>query len=166
MFRRLLVPILILPFNVLVVVPALLVLLFRHTPWEARPAGPGDLRCWLAIPLVLAGLCLCAWTVTLFARKGQGTPAPWDPPRRLVVAGPYRHVRNPMITGVLLVLLGEALLLGSWPIFAWFCLFVLGNALYIPLVEEKRLALRYGQPYQDYRAHVPRWLPGLRGWQQ
>src|SRR5215217_7872095 len=61
--------------------------------------------------LLAAGLALWLWTVRLFVRVGRGTLAPWDPPRRLVVEGPYRHVRNPMITAVLAVLLGQAALL-------------------------------------------------------
>ena len=63
--------------------------------------------------LVTVGLGLFYRTVSLFAAVGRGTLAPWDPTRRLVVRGPYRHVRNPMITGVLSVLLGEGLVFGS-----------------------------------------------------
>jgi protein-S-isoprenylcysteine O-methyltransferase Ste14 len=74
------------------------------------------------------GLGLAVATVRLFVRHGEGTPAPWDPPRKLVVRGPYRHVRNPMIAGVLLVLMGEALLLRCWPLGGWM-------ALYFPLRE-------------------------------
>ena len=67
-------------------------------------------------------------TISLFARVGQGTLAPWDPTQRLVVLGPYRHVRNPMISGVLAILLGEAALLGSPPLLVWFGAFFAVNA--------------------------------------
>ena len=67
----------------------------------------------------MAGFALWVWTVRLFARIGRGTLAPWDPTERLVVEGPYAHVRNPMITGVLAVLLGEALIFGSTAIAIW-----------------------------------------------
>jgi Phospholipid methyltransferase len=67
-------------------------------------------------------------TIRLFARAGQGTLAPWDPTRRLVIQGPYRYLRNPMISGVLAVLIGEAVLLGSPPLAAWFAVFLAANA--------------------------------------
>jgi protein-S-isoprenylcysteine O-methyltransferase Ste14 len=70
---------------------------------------------WSAIGalVLVAGLALFAWTVALFVQIGRGTLAPWDATRRLVVEGPYRYVRNPMITAVLTILLGEALTLGN-----------------------------------------------------
>jgi protein-S-isoprenylcysteine O-methyltransferase Ste14 len=67
----------------------------------------------------LITIALFAWCVILLARVGQGTLAPWDPTRRLVAAGPYRHVRNPMISSVLMMLSGEAMLFRSWPLVAW-----------------------------------------------
>jgi protein-S-isoprenylcysteine O-methyltransferase Ste14 len=105
-------------------------------------------------------------TISLFASFGEGTLAPWDPPRRLVVRGVYRRVRNPMISGVLFVLLGEAALLGSPPILVWFLFVFALNALYIPLIEEHSLANRFGEEYLDYRRNVPRWIPRLRPWTQ
>ena len=105
------------------------------------------------------------WTATLFARIGKGTLAPWDPTARLVVAGPYRHVRNPMISGVLAVLLGEAALFGSLPLLVWFGAVFALNAIYFPLVEEPGLRERFGEDYERYRANVPRWLPRFRPWE-
>jgi protein-S-isoprenylcysteine O-methyltransferase Ste14 len=95
---------------------------------------------------------------------GGGTPAPWDPPRRFVVAGVYRHVRNPMISGVIAALYAEALLLQSLPLLAWAVLFMLANLAYIPLVEEPGLEKRFGADYRRYKANVPRWIPRLRAW--
>jgi len=111
------------------------------------------------------GLALIVQTVALFATVGKGTLAPWDPTARLVVRGPYRRVRNPMISGVLCVLLGEALLFGSAAVLAWFALVFAVNAIYFPLVEEPGLRRRFGADYEAYRAAVPRWLPRLRPWQ-
>lgn len=124
------------------------------------------------MPLILAsgllglGLVLFVSTVGLFARVGKGTLAPWDATRRLVVRGVYRHVRNPMIVGVMCVLLGEATLLGSLPLLGWFALFLLANALYIPLVEEPGLERRFGTDYRFYKRNVPRWIPRLRPWRR
>lgn len=161
---RFLRAILILPGTVLVLIPGLLVWLTRGTALAAAPAGVVEWRAWLGSLLVAAGLALGIWTGRLFARVGLGTPAPWDPPQRLVIEGPYRHVRNPMISGVLLMLGGVALLLGSWPIAAWFAVFFTGNAIYFPLSEEKALRRRFGADYERYARHVPRWLPRLTPW--
>ena len=114
--------------------------------------------------VVALGLVLIVQTVALFATAGDGTLAPWDPTARLVVRGPYRRVRNPMISGVLCVLLGEALLFGSPAVLAWFAIVFAINAVYFPLVEEPGLRERFGADYDAYRAAVPRWLPRLRPW--
>ncbi len=82
----------------------------------------------------------------------------------LVVRGPYRYVRNPMISGVLAILLGEALILGSLPLIYWFPLFFLLNAIYIPLIEERDLARRFGDDYLNYKINVPRWIHRLKPW--
>ena len=115
--------------------------------------------------LIGLGLTLMHRTISLFASAGGGTLAPWDPTRRLVVRGPYRHVRNPMISGVLAVLLGEAALFGSLALLAWFAVVLAVNAVYLPLVEEPGLRRRFGAGYDAYREHVPRWLPRLRPWE-
>jgi len=115
--------------------------------------------------VVALGLVLIAQTVALFATVGDGTLAPWDPTSRLVVRGPYRRVRNPMISGVLCVLLGEALMFGSIAVLVWFAFVFALNAVYFPLVEEPDLRERFGADYEAYRAAVPRWLPRLRPWQ-
>ena len=118
---------------------------------------------WLSVAggaaLVAAGLFLMYRTISLFARVGEGTLAPWDPPRHFVAEGPYRHVRNPMISGVMAILLGEALMLGSPALLVWFAAFVAVNAVWMPLVEEPGLVRRFGSDYEDYRRAVPPWVP-------
>ena len=147
-----------LPVTVTIVVPGLI--LWRTgvelAPWPLATLG---------VALIGVGLALVTWTVSLFARIGKGTLAPWDPTSRLVVVGPYRHVRNPMISGVLTVLLGEAALFGSLPLLVWFGAVFAVNAVYFPLVEEPGLRERFGEDYDAYRANVPRWLPRLRPWE-
>jgi protein-S-isoprenylcysteine O-methyltransferase Ste14 len=159
--------ILLLPVAVAVVVPAVVV--WRTGAVSAGWNLPGVVA---AVPVVagaglaVLGLVLVVWTIALFVREGRGTLAPWDPTTRLVVRGPYRHVRNPMIGGVLFVLLGEAVLLGSLPLLAWFAAAAVVNAAYMPLVEEPGLVRRYGSDYERYRDAVPRWLPRARPWDQ
>ena len=148
-----------LPFTATVVVPAVLLLAGGgQSRWEG-----GALIDVLAVlvggALILAGLALFVSTVRLFAGAGQGTLAPWDPPTKLVVAGPYRHLRHPMITGVACVLAGEALVFGSTGLATWLAIFVAVNAIYLPAVEEPRLVRRFGEDYRQYMKRVPRWLP-------
>ena len=111
--------ILILPGNVAMVIPAL-VLWFSHgTSYGWRLADPSSPWFWIALALFAIALVLMVGTVNLFVRAGRGTPAPWDPPTRLVVTGIYRHVRNPMISGMTLLLLGEAAIFQSLPLLGW-----------------------------------------------
>jgi protein-S-isoprenylcysteine O-methyltransferase Ste14 len=155
LFRHLL-SILLLPFVGAVVVPALLVRSYDDEPGSA----------WLIVlgaALVACGLALMVWTISLFARIGRGTLAPWDPTRSLVAVGPYRHVRNPMITGVLLILLGEAAAFASIAVLVWAAVFFAVNTAWFVLVEEPGLRRRFGDEYDQYRRGVPRWLPRLSG---
>ena len=152
--------IIILPMNVLVFVPAL-VLYFAGYRWT--PNHPALLL--LGGVLLVLGLSLAGWTMRLFAVKGKGTAAPWNPPKNLVVAGPYRHVRNPMITSVLTMQIAEALLLNTALCWGLFALFLTINMIYFPFVEEKELMKRFGEPYRQYRRNVPRWLPRLTPWE-
>ncbi len=156
---RHLLSVLALPFNVLVVIPA--IVLWRN---GASLAGPAAVRPWLALACFAVGLTLMVRTIRLFGTEGEGTLAPWDPTRKLVVTGIYRHVRNPMISGVIANLVGESLLFGSWALFAWAVVFAGANAIYIPLSEEPGLERRFGEDYRRYRANVPRWLPRLSPW--
>jgi protein-S-isoprenylcysteine O-methyltransferase Ste14 len=114
--------------------------------------------------LFAAGLALLVTTIGLFARVGQGTLAPFDPPRHLVVHGVYRHVRNPMLSGVGAILLGEALLFASRSILVWFAIFTAIQLVYIRFVEEPGLERRFGEPYREYKRHVRAWIPRLRPW--
>ena len=114
--------------------------------------------------LLMLGLVLFAASLRRFAIEGKGTLAPWDPPRRFVVGGTYRFVRNPMISGVIFLLCGEAmLLLSRWH--AEWAAFVLGmNLVYIPVFEEPQLRRRFGASYEEYCRHVRRFIPRLTPW--
>ena len=157
--------IVVLPGTVLVFVPWLLLRLAAGSPLAMSPVGPTQGRFWLGLPLAAAGFVLAAWTTRLFVTRGEGTPAPWAPPRKLVVRGPYRHVRNPMISGVLLMLGAESLLFGSWPVAGWTLVFFLVNTIYLTRVEEPGLERRFGDDYRRYSASVPRWIPRGAPWE-
>jgi protein-S-isoprenylcysteine O-methyltransferase Ste14 len=165
MFLRHLLAVALLPFTAAVLVP---VWLARRDGLRIGPGpGPGAIAAQAAgLALIGIGVALFVATLRRFAGEGEGTLAPWDPPRRLVVRGAYRYVRNPMISGVLMVLAGEALVLLSRSHLLWALLFFVVNALYIPLVEEPMLARRFGERYNEYCRHVPRLVPRLRPWEQ
>jgi len=151
--------IVLLPLNALVFIPGAAV-------WVSgeRLGMTGGWRFCTGIVLLAFGLALAAWTMTLFHRVGKGTAAPWDPPKKLVVAGPYRHVRNPMLTSVFIMLIAEILMTGSWAVGVWFAVFLCVNMVYFPLFEEKELLRRFGADYARYKANVPRYLPRLTPW--
>jgi protein-S-isoprenylcysteine O-methyltransferase Ste14 len=127
------------------------------SPWFALPAAIG-------IILIAVGLYFLISTIHLFLTIGRGTLAPWHPPQTLVVEGPYRFVRNPMITGVIGILLGESILFGSLPLFLFFLLFALLNGMYIPWIEEPALDRRFGAIYAEFKRNVPRWIPRYPPW--
>ena len=134
--------------------------------WQSVPASVVVLPV-LGVICICLGLSLMVATIRLFVTVGKGTLAPWNPTQRLVVLGVYRNVRNPMISGVLCVPLGESVLTASLPLFHWFLLFAVINATYIPLWEEPGLVKRFGQEYLTYKRNVPRWVPRrtpMGGW--
>lgn len=112
--------------------------------------------------LLALGLSLFFYTVFLFNFIAKGTLAPWSPKEKLVIQGPYRYCRNPMITGVLLILIGEALIFHSTGILIWALTFFGINTLYFIFFEEPELSEKFGEGYQEYKQQVPRWIPGSK----
>jgi protein-S-isoprenylcysteine O-methyltransferase Ste14 len=160
---RHLLAIVVLPLTIAVIIPALLVRRYEIGPLAVD--GVGDLlSLGLGSLLLLVGAALFFSSLYQIVMRGEGTLAPWDPPRRLVVKGPYRHVRNPMISGVLFVLFGEAVLWQSLVLALYALLFLGINLLYIPLLEEPQIEARFGDEYRRYRRHVSRFLPRVRSW--
>ena len=100
----------------------------------------------------------CAWDFTVV---GEGTPAPIDPPKELVVRGLYRFVRNPMYVGVALVLFGGAVLFQSGMLFVYAALVLLGFHLFVVYYEEPTLRRKFGESYEQYCRRVPRWVRGV-----
>ncbi len=114
---------------------------------------------WSA-PLFLLGAGIYFWCLWNFAVTGRGTPAPIDPPKRLVVRGLYRHVRNPMYLGVLLVVAAWAAVSGSGRVVEYGLGVAVVFHLFVVLVEEPLLRHRFGASYEAYCRAVSRWLPG------
>ena len=149
--------ILILPFNVLVTIPAVILYFCQFD--IISPAF--SLELILMLFLLVLGFFLVIWTMRLFAAVGKGTPAPWDPIDKLIITGPYAYVRNPMLCGVFCILFAEALFFQSQALLIYALIFVAINAVYFPLSEEKGLLKRYGEDYAEYKRNVPRFLPRL-----
>jgi protein-S-isoprenylcysteine O-methyltransferase Ste14 len=159
---RHLLSILLLPTMVAVVVPRWILTRYAAVDSHWPPMLATAVVRALGVVVTMAGVALVIWCITLFARVGKGTLAPWDPTSRLVAVGPYQYTRNPMITGVAITLVGEALVTGSRLIGLWALAFITLNHLYFLVSEEPGMARRFGESYAEYKRTVPRWLPRLR----
>ena len=146
---------LLLPITVLIIIP-----------WsiDRHPVLASGLPLIVGLVIVAIGLFIIAQTIVTFIRIGNGTLAPWSPTRRLIVGGMYAYVRNPMILGVITVLVGESLVLVSLPILIWAIFVFVINTVYFIFSEEPGLEKRFGDEYREYKRNVPRWIPRLTPW--
>lgn len=129
---------------------------------------PGSGAAWRAVQvfgvlLIVAGLVPVIHAFTQFAKAG-GTPMPLAPPQHLVVTGANRYVRNPMYVGLLLAVIGQALLFGSIGLLLYAAVMWIATASFAHWYEEPTLARQYGSEYEEYRRNVRAWLPRLRPW--
>lgn len=114
---------------------------------------------WAGVAIILAGGALALTCVLTFAVVGRGTPVPVAPPRRLVITGPYRWVRNPMALGVGTALFGVALFYESISVALIAVVFLLGIHAMVVLYEEPTLRRTFGADYAAYCRRVNRWIP-------
>jgi protein-S-isoprenylcysteine O-methyltransferase Ste14 len=142
---------------VLIYVPA------RLLSWSGivRPAAI-EVQQVAGMVIGAAGAAVALWCIFTFASIGRGTPAPFDPPRRLVIQGPYRFVRNPMYIGAGLALASAALFYESLPLLGYAGLFFLATHLFVVWYEEPTLRRTFGQEYEAYCRQVRRWWPSVR----
>jgi protein-S-isoprenylcysteine O-methyltransferase Ste14 len=164
MLLKHLASILALPATVICFLPIALVSLFPYIPFWGTPYHAAMFLLVAGIGFSGLGFFLLYSTISLFIKRGNGTIAPQNPPKKLMVIGIYAHVRNPMHIGVFLILIGESFVVGSIALTFWTLLFIVGNLLYLPLIEERKLAERFGGKYLIYKKHVPRWIPRLSSW--
>ena len=140
-----------------------------YLPWRFFGLGRARFGGFSAAPLlglvaIVAGAVLLAICIVEFARSGRGTLSPVDPPRHLVVRGLYRYVRNPMYLCVTLIVFGEALLIRSRELLAYWAIWFLVANLFVMGYEEPTLRRRFGASYDDYTRRVRRWIPTLRAY--
>jgi protein-S-isoprenylcysteine O-methyltransferase Ste14 len=144
------------PGTVTIIAPYLLL----HSRFGSFRVDPGGFRFFGLIPIVI-GAAIYVWCACEFTFVGKGTPAPFDPPKELVVRGPYRYVRNPKYVFVALALTGEAILFGA-PILVFFAAVAVTIChLWVVIYEERSLKRRFGEPYERYCDRVSRWIPGI-----
>jgi protein-S-isoprenylcysteine O-methyltransferase Ste14 len=124
-------------------------------PWPVQPAGA---------VLFIAGAIVLVSAFVRFVTEGIGTPAPVAPTARLVVGGLYRFVRNPMYLAVLVVIVGQALLLGQPTLLAYGAVVAIAFVVFVRFYEEPTLLRTFGEEYEEYRREVPGWWPRLRPW--
>tara|TARA_B100000686_G_C16793430_1_gene980417 strand:- start:2738 stop:3238 length:501 start_codon:yes stop_codon:yes gene_type:complete len=158
--RSLIIAFIIFPLNVMGTIPVVILLSTRkgiEMEWSSVTTG---------CLLIVIGILGVYHTVSLFTDYGDGTPAPFNPPRNFVALGLYRCVRNPMIIGVMLILLGQSIAFRSLPLFCWFLFFTAANLIYIPLIEEPHLKEKFGGIYKVYLDQTPRWIPRYASWKE
>lgn len=120
------------------------------------------LNSFISMPVIIAGFFLMQYSIFYFV-KIKGTPVPLSPPPKLVIAGPYAHMRNPMLTGIFIQLFGLAVLLRSISLFCIFTpLFIIMNVWELKKIEEPELEKRMGKDYSDYKKKVPMFFPRLK----
>ena len=154
MLIRALIAFIILPGIAAFIVPPLIAWV---DPWRKGVFLYGSL-------IMLVGFILLLWCVRDFYIAGKGTLAPWSPPKRLVIVGLYRLVRNPMYIGVVTLVLGWAVLLISPFLLLYTTVLVVGFHIRVVVHEEPLLRSRFGANWVHYSANVNRWLPRLRPW--
>jgi protein-S-isoprenylcysteine O-methyltransferase Ste14 len=149
-----------LPFIVTTIIPSLIIILIEKTP-ITRILNRNIFQIISGIGIIAIGFILVSWCIKIFFKLGKGTLMPISKleTQKLVIKGPYRYIRHPMILGVIIILLGESVLFGSWWLLGFCILFFILNLIYLPLVEERGLEKRFGDKYLQYKAKVHGWLP-------
>jgi protein-S-isoprenylcysteine O-methyltransferase Ste14 len=135
------------------------------THWQFAPALFPIARV-LGVALIVAGLPILLDSFARFALQGLGTPAPVMPPKRLVVTGFYRYVRNPMYVAVTALIAGQGLLFGSVTVLEYGAILWGGFFLFVVAYEEPVLDQQFADEYKRYRANVRRWLPRITPWRR
>jgi protein-S-isoprenylcysteine O-methyltransferase Ste14 len=147
-FLRALASFLVLPGVVAGLVPPMLA---AADPWRGGGWSVG-------VAVLAVGLFVLLWTVRDFYVAGKGTLAPWDPPKHLVIVGLYRYTRNPMYVGVIILVAGWALRLGSPVLAGYMAVLMVAFHLRVVMAEEPWLQRQFGDAWSAYSAEVPRWF--------
>jgi protein-S-isoprenylcysteine O-methyltransferase Ste14 len=142
-----------------ILVPGTVTILIPRWLLSAEPARSSSTLRFVGLIPSAVGVAIYFWCAWGFATQGRGTPAPIDPPKKLVARGLYRFTRNPMYVGVLSILIGEAALFASATLFWYAAVAFLFFYLFVVIYEEPALKRQFGEAYKNYCAAVPRWIP-------
>jgi protein-S-isoprenylcysteine O-methyltransferase Ste14 len=113
----------------------------------------------IGVIAILMGGFLAFWTIIAQIKLASGTPFPMLPTKKLLIIGPYKYCRNPMTLGTIMAYSGVAILVGSYTALLAVVIFSSLLMVYLKLVEEKELELRFGQEYLEYKKNTPFILP-------
>lgn len=141
-----------------VVIPLVAARVEQRLQVDVRALDRSDVRI-VGITAFILGSALGLWSCVTMALRGRGTPLPAETARDLVIAGPYRYVRNPMAAAGVVQTIGVGLVVGSWVVIV---LAVAGAVAWNVLIrptEEADLAARFGAPYRRYAEQVSCWVP-------
>ncbi len=139
-------------------------------PWLLVLVAGSEIDGWPIVLRVLGGLLMLAGIAVLldvftrFVRDGGGTPSPVAPTAHLLVGGAFRYVRHPMYVATATMIVGEALAFAQPVLLVAAAAYLTAMATLVALVEEPRLARRFGARYEAYRQAVPGWIPRVRPW--
>jgi protein-S-isoprenylcysteine O-methyltransferase Ste14 len=145
-----------------IVVPGTVAILVPRWLLGGFRTPPNGLLLWVGGVVFCIGALIyfrCAWE---FAARGLGTPAPMAPTKYLVTTALHRYVRNPMYIGVALAIIGEAIVFRSIHVAIYAAMMLLIAHVFVVRYEEPTLRRQFGEPYEEYRRKVPRWIPRLR----
>jgi protein-S-isoprenylcysteine O-methyltransferase Ste14 len=152
-----------LPIFVLIIVPFFILFDFKTEKLRINLFYPA-LQLGIGAIFCLIGLYFFILTVSTLSKLGKGTLAPWDSTSKLVTEGVYAYTRNPMISSVITILIGETILTGSEGMLMWCAIFFIINTFYFKLSEEPDLVKRFGDEYIEYGRNVPMWFFRLKPW--
>lgn len=151
---------LLLPISATIVIP-LILYLFIDISTSGVLFNPNLILLIMGIVLSIFGFYLFIKCNLVFIKIGKGTLMPLTSiqTKHLIIAGPYRYVRNPMILAVWFIILGEAFIFASFSILTWAISFLIINLVYMPLIEEKGMEKRFGMEFIEYKNNVRGWIP-------
>ena len=146
----------ILPITAIVIIPAIILSISKDA------LSDNILIVIVSIFIISLSLVFLVYTIVFLEKEGKGTLAPWSPPQKLVITGPYKYIRNPMIASVFFVISGMALVFTSVGLLIWALCFYIINTVYFIFSEEKGLVKRFGDQYIEYKQNVPMWFPKIK----
>ncbi|MBL3688274.1 isoprenylcysteine carboxylmethyltransferase family protein [Leucobacter zeae] len=141
----------------LAAIPVAIVLVERR--WGLAADLPAAIPA-AGVVILVAASALGIWAAAVMSSRGDGTPLPSDAANRLVIAGPYRFVRNPMALAGITQGVAVGMIAESWLVVVYaLCGSLVWNRMVRPL-EEADLEARFGDEFTAYRDRVRCWVPG------